>query len=641
MSLASNFYPGQSFLVSLAAVALAFIINTPVAASAQLPYINAGPDSSFAQVDFAQMYLDQINRRLQKSDKQKAEDQELIQSGAVSALDLEAPNNAVEQFDRAGALFKQQKRKEAIGFLQKAIHDDPKFVSAHIALGRAYLDQDDKPLAKSEFETAARLDPKFALSFLDLGRLALEENDFVTAEVQLEKAASLRPNDVKILSTLAFAENGNRHFTETLATARLVHSLDHKDYASVHYVAASAAMSLKDYSTMERELKLFLAEAPSGEFAPVARNNLAILEHNKKVLAARAANAGAAVSAGASQINTFPNAERLRAQLAELGNQSDCMDCGGYSEASAGANSATGGLASGSSPSPSANASGMWLIRTSVDDVAVFFSVSSHGRMVNDLEASNIHVLDNGKPPQKIVQFAPQSKLPLRLGLLIDTSGSVNDRFSFEKNAAAKFVEKVLNPASDLAFVAGFSTQTSVVQDLSSDPAELGKGIQQLKNGGGTALFDAVSYGCRKLADYPDDERVARVLVVVSDGEDNSSNRSLQQTISSAERAGVTIYAVSTKEARGDKTDADKILEVLAGRSGGEALFPGDTYTLGRSFDKLRDLIRSRYFIAYKPADFRPDGSYRTIVIAAERNGKRLQVRARKGYHARLEGPPD
>ena len=125
--------------------------------------------------------------------------------------------------------------------------------------------------------------------------------------------------------------------------------------------------------------------------------------------------------------------------------------------------------------------------------------------------------------------------------------------------------------------------------------------------------------------------------MVLSDGEDNSSHSSLKQSIQAAEKTGVTIYTVSTREDRGDKTDADKVLELLAERSGGEAMFPGDMQTLGKSFDKLRDVIRSRYFIAYKPADFQPNGNYRTINVIAKKDGKRLQVRARNGYHARLE----
>lgn len=261
--------------------------------------------------------------------------------------------------------------------------------------------------------------------------------------------------------------------------------------------------------------------------------------------------------------------------------------------------------------------------------------------MVNDLEQSDVGILDDNKPPKSVVQFSSQSKLPLRLALLVDTRGSVRDRFSFEKKAATKFIEKVLNGTTDLGFVSGFAAEPTITQDFSSAPSELGAGIEKLANGGGTALFDAVSYACRKLANYPDDERVARVLVIVSDGEDNSSHGTLKQTIQTVEKTGVTVYTISTKEELGSKTDADRVLEALAERSGGEAMFPVDSLSLGRSFDKLRDLIRSRYFIAYKPADFQPNGEYRSISIRAAKDGKRLQVRARKGYHARLEASPN
>jgi VWFA-related protein len=257
--------------------------------------------------------------------------------------------------------------------------------------------------------------------------------------------------------------------------------------------------------------------------------------------------------------------------------------------------------------------------------------------MVNDLQQSDVKILDDNKPPESVVQFAPQSKLALRLALLVDTSGSVQDRFAFEKHAAAKFVEKMLSNPSDLGFIEGFSHEVTVTQDFSSEPAELGKGIEKLTNGGGTALFDAVSLACQKLAAYPEREQVARVLVILSDGEDNSSHGSLKQSIRDAERTGVTIYTVSTREAMGDKTDADKVLETLADRSGGEAMFPGNIHSLSSSFDKLREVIRNRYFIAYKPADFQPNGNYRTINIVAMKDGKRLQIRARKGYHARMD----
>jgi VWFA-related protein len=257
--------------------------------------------------------------------------------------------------------------------------------------------------------------------------------------------------------------------------------------------------------------------------------------------------------------------------------------------------------------------------------------------MVDDLDSSDIRVLDDNKPPQRIVEFAPQSKLPLRLALLIDVSGSVRDRFSFEKRAATNFIHDVLISSSDLAFIGGFSNQTTVTQDFTADQGQLAKGIEQLANGGGTSLFDAVSSACWKLADYPDDDRVARVIVVVSDGEDNSSHTTLKQAVRTEEKTGVTVYTISTRQDIGTKTDADKVLEALAESGGGDAMFPYDALSLGNVFKQLRERIRSRYFLAYEPSDFHPNGSYRSIRIIARKNGKTLQVRTRKGYHARLQ----
>ena len=597
--------------------------------------MNAGPDG-FAQMDFAQMYLDQISRHARESEQRKAQDKALIDSGTVSALDLEAPNKAVAEYNRGTSLLRQQNAKEAIKHLQRAVDAYPKFVSAHIALGLAYIDQEEPVPATKEFEAAATLDQKFPGSFVNLGLVALSRNEFATAQPELEKAASLRPNDARILSSLAYAQNGTHQYQHVLETATRVHSLDHKGLANVHYIAASAALALNDFDAVERELNLFLSEDSTNPYAPVARKNLAVLAHNRMVQASAGAASPEATTLVASlQPQTFPNSGRLKAQLSALG-ESDagaCEECSSLDEANS-SSVDNAHLASNIAPSLPTNE---WTIRKNVDQVTMFFSVSSHGHPLNDLQQSDIRILDDNKPPEKVVQFAPQSKLPLRLALLVDTSGSVHDRFSFEKHAAAKFVQKMLSGDSDLAFIAGFSNDITVTQDFSRELADLGKGIDKLTNEGGTALFDAVSFACRKLAAYPDSDRVARVLVILSDGEDNSSHSSLRQSIQAAERTGVTVYTVSTREDAGDKTDADRILEMLAQRSGGEAMFPGDIWTLGKSLDKLHDLIRSRYFIAYKPADFNPNGGYRSISVIAEKDGKRLQVRARKGYHARLE----
>lgn len=585
------------------------------------------------------MQLDQINRKAAKSEQQRKQDKEMIDSGVISALDLQAPTKAIEEYNHGNVAMRAQHGDEAIKHLRRAVDAYPKFVSAHIALGLAYLDHDDKPQARSEFETAAKLDPKFPGSFLNLGLVSLATNDFETAQPQLEKASSLHPKDARILASLAYAQNGNHHYQEALQTAKLVHTLNHKGMANVHYVAASAAMSLKDYGSVATELNLFISEDPTNAYAPVARQNLATLARHKIAGDPSASRPQQGNTLVASlQPPNLANTERLKAQLSDAASDSaSCEDCGTLEASAVPEAGNSEAPAAPMHPLPSGPVP--FTIRTNVDQVTLFFAVSSHGHMVNDLQQSNIRLLDNNKPPEKIEQFAPQSKLPLRLALLVDTSGSVRDRFTFEKHAATKFVEKMLSGAQDMAFIEGFSEVPTITQDFTGQPTELAEGIEKLANGGGTALFDAVTLACGKLAAYPESERVARVLVILSDGEDNSSHTSLKQSIQTAERTGVTIYSVSTREDRGDKTDADRILEALAERTGGEAMFPGDIMTLGKSFDKLHDLIRSRYFIAYKPADFQPNGSYRTITVIAEKDGKRLQVRSRKGYHARVTAP--
>jgi Ca-activated chloride channel homolog len=257
--------------------------------------------------------------------------------------------------------------------------------------------------------------------------------------------------------------------------------------------------------------------------------------------------------------------------------------------------------------------------------------------MINDLSASDIQIRDDNKPPVRIMQFLPQSKLPLRLGVLIDTSGSVEHRISFEKHAAKKFLERVMNPESDLAFVAGFDDQFNVTQDFSSDASALNEGVERIDRlGDATSVFDAIYAACWKLAAYPDEGRVARVLVILTDGEDNSSHRSLKQAIDAAENSGVTIYAFNTSEDLDLQTDANQVLRVIAEGTGGESKYPRNMGELEHYFRQLSEVIRSRYLIAYKPANFLPNGSYRKLKVTASKDGKTFQVHVRKGYYARL-----
>ena len=148
-------------------------------------------DSQFAAFDFAQILLQQQNA----SNKNAEHKKQLVDSGALSTLDLSASSKAVSEFNQAATLIGSQHASEAIPHLQKAIAAYPSFVSAHIGLGLAYLDLEDTVHAQSEFETAVKLDANFAGAFLNLGRLELSQDNFAAAQANLQKAAVLRPGD--------------------------------------------------------------------------------------------------------------------------------------------------------------------------------------------------------------------------------------------------------------------------------------------------------------------------------------------------------------------------------------------------------------------------------------------------------------
>jgi len=275
-------------------------------------------------------------------------------------------------------------------------------------------------------------------------------------------------------------------------------------------------------------------------------------------------------------------------------------------------------------------------IRKRVDEVNVLFiATDKHGKFVRNLGQGDFSILDDHKPPQSISAFRRETDLPLELGLLIDVSGSVNSRFDFEQDASTKFLLHVLRPSFDRAFVMGFNNHTQITQDFTDSASLLTQGVQRLRAGGGTALYDAVYHACKEklLKDRPD-HPVRRALIVVSDGEDNQSDVSQGQAIEMAQRAEVIIYAISTDDS-GLILRGDRILQKLADATGGRAFFPYKMKDITRSYSAIEDELRSQYVVSYKPADFDADGRFRSIEITALK--KDLQVRARKGYYAPVQ----
>jgi len=272
-------------------------------------------------------------------------------------------------------------------------------------------------------------------------------------------------------------------------------------------------------------------------------------------------------------------------------------------------------------------------IRKRVDEVHVLFiATDRHGKFVRNLSQNDFSFRDDHKPVQTIVDFNHQTDLPIQMGLLIDVSGSVQSRFQFEKDAATGFLEHIIRPGFDKAFIVGFNKESHLTQDFTDKVDALSWGVQKLHDGGGTALYDAIYKACKeKLLSEPSGHPLRKAIVVLSDGEDNQSLHSRAEAIEMAQRAEVLIYAISTDDS-GLILRGDKVLEDLASATGGRAFFPYKMKDITHSFAAIEDELRSQYSVSYKPSDFDADGRFRSIEITAVK--KDLQVRARRGYYA-------
>jgi Ca-activated chloride channel homolog len=273
------------------------------------------------------------------------------------------------------------------------------------------------------------------------------------------------------------------------------------------------------------------------------------------------------------------------------------------------------------------------VIRKRVNEVNVVFTVTDkRGHYVKDLTQNDVRVFDDNKPAESVRSFSRETNLPLRVGLLIDASNSVRDRFKFEQEAAIEFLNQIIRRTSDKAFVIGFDTTPEVTQDMTDDTEALSHGVRMLRPGGGTAMYDAIYFACRdKLMQDKSTSATRRAIILLSDGEDNQSRVSREEAVEMAQRAEVIIYTISTNVS-GLKLRGDKILEHFAEETGGKAFFPFKIQDVSNAFSEISDELRSQYDVSYKPADFLANGKYRKIEILAD--NKKYKVRARKGYYA-------
>ena len=567
-------------------------------------------------------------------------------SGSVSPLDLKSPWKARREYEKGYQLLMRNNLDAAIEHLEKSTAIYPSFVAAHNALGTAYLNHGQNERARDEFSQAIALDDHLPNSYLNLGCAQLALKQYPQAEETLKKASAIAPLDLQLLTALAYGEFLNNDFPAVIATARQAHDRKHEGAAMVHYFAAGAWEAQNNLPEAQHEMETLLREDPKSASANQFRQILDEIK-TEQVRRAEAKRRPAQMVKASANAPSGPTPEEVsrqaqivlqdakeKSQIAEAEAEPDatCADCGRTAPVET-------IMAASSNPElkqPGVNLSGP-VFRVAVEEVAVYFTAIDHGKSVTNLTASEIVLRDDSQPPEAILGFRNESQLPLRLGLIIDMSNSVTDRFAFEQAAASKFLQTVVTDKNDLAFVVGVNSSVLSVQDFTADQTLTTHAISQLAPGGGTALWDAVDFAADKLARRPEVQPVARILVVISDGEDNSSSVTLKQAIARAQHGEVAVYTVSTRDGSHEESSAllgDHALKTLSELTGGAAFVPGSVRNLKGSLADLQQVIRGRYLVSYKPASLQHDGRYRAIDIKAEKEGQKLKIYARKGYYS-------
>jgi len=259
--------------------------------------------------------------------------------------------------------------------------------------------------------------------------------------------------------------------------------------------------------------------------------------------------------------------------------------------------------------------------------------MDKNGHLVTTLPREAFTVLENGVQ-QEIKQFKRED-VPVSMGLIIDNSGSMRDKRA-KVEAAALALVKASNP-EDEVFIVNFNDEAFLDnphgKDFTSDIKEMEDALTRIDSRGGTAMRDAIRMSIDHVKEKAHKDK--KVLVVVTDGNDNSSVVGLEDLVKAAQQSEVLIYAVGllSDEERREAKRAQKALEALAEATGGETFFPRDVSEVERIATQVAHDIRNQYTIAYTPLNQAMDGSFRQIKVTVKAAGNPT-VRARSGYYA-------
>ncbi len=287
---------------------------------------------------------------------------------------------------------------------------------------------------------------------------------------------------------------------------------------------------------------------------------------------------------------------------------------------------------------PSEKSGNVFVFRKEVDEVTLHATVvDDKNRLVTGLDRSDFTVYEDGKP-QTITSFRRED-IPVAVGIVIDNSGSMRDKRPAVNAAAINFV-KSSNP-QDKVFVVNFNEDYFLDQDYTASIPKLKDALERIEARGGTALYDAVVASSDHLKKSGLLEK--KVLLVVTDGEDNASQESLEQAIRRLqEENGPTVYTIGLMDEERSKR-ARRALREMAEETGGIAFFPLGLAEVDAITQQIAHDIRNQYTIGYKPSKPQSEGGFRVVKVVANAKGyKKLQVRTRSGYYAgqqRAESP--
>lgn len=302
-------------------------------------------------------------------------------------------------------------------------------------------------------------------------------------------------------------------------------------------------------------------------------------------------------------------------------------------------------LVAASSPVPAAPAEQEGqgtVIKTQVNLVNLFATVREKNKKIaTDLKQEDFHVFEDGQE-QKVAFFSKEVTLPVTLGLLIDTSGSEQNRLGAEQEAASRFLGRVMKPG-DEAMVISFDLDVDLLSDFTDDRGQIERAINKARigavsggvvtpgtipsNTGGTHFYDAVYLACGdKLAT----EAGRKALVIITDADDQGSKVRLQEAIEAAQRTDTVIHVLLVHDpGYGFRPD---VARKMADETGGRVIEVASEKKLQQAFDEISEELRSQYTLGYYPTNNARDGGFRKIKI--EMNHKELKVLARKGYYA-------